>query len=159
MSGSLQFQIRSGRADDQAKAWALLADAGLPTADLPVAQNLRFWIAEAQGVPQGVIALERFGSEGLLRSLAVAPEFRRHGFGRDLVARLERDARAEGVAKLVLLTESAEPFFNRLGYKVVDRGAAGERVRQSAEFQSLCPISAVCMGKVLARSSDAGKDP
>ena len=73
MIGSFRLEIRPGREDDQPKAWALLADAGLPTADLPAARDLRFWVGEADGALQGVIALERFGVEGLLRSLAVTP--------------------------------------------------------------------------------------
>jgi len=127
----------------------MLANAGLPTADLGTS-DLQLWLLEAGGALVGVIALERFGSEALLRSLAVAPAHRKRGVGRRLVARLEEDARAAGVRRLVLLTETAETFFRSLDYRVIDRSSVGEAPRQSAEFRSLCPVSAICMSKTLA---------
>jgi amino-acid N-acetyltransferase len=62
---------------------------------------------------------------------------------------LEREAGALGIRQLVLLTESAQPFFTALGYMVIDRGHVPEALRQTAEFRSLCPVSAVCMTKSL----------
>jgi N-acetylglutamate synthase-like GNAT family acetyltransferase len=57
-----------------------------------------------------------------------------------------------GVAQLVLLTETAEPFFRRLGYTVIERGTAPSVVADSAEFRTLCPVTAVCMTKRLSPS-------
>ncbi len=107
------------------------------------------WVLDARDSPQGVVALEHFGSKGLLRSLAIAPQYRQRGFGRELVLRLEHDAEADGVEQLVLLTETAQPFFRTLGYDVIDRRYVSKELAQSAEFRSLCPASAVCMNKVL----------
>ena len=149
MSVSLHGAIRRGRAADLAAARRLLEGAGLPTADLAQVRDLRFWVLEAHGQQLGVIALENFGTHALLRSLAIAPEHRSRGLGRELVARLEHDARAEGVTRLTLLTETAEEFFHRLGYEPIERADVPEEVRQSAEFRSLCPASAVCMTKSL----------
>jgi arsenate reductase len=95
--------------------------------------------------------MERFGTCALLRSLAVGTSFQRRGFGHNLVARLERDAQAYGVEQLVLLTETAEKFFRAIGYEVIDRRLVPEEIKQTAEFRSLCPASAVCMTKLLAR--------
>ena len=102
------------------------------------------------------IGLERHGSAGLLRSLAVSPGHRRQGLGCDLVATLEREARAAGVQVLVLLTQTAVAFFAGLGYEVVERALAPVGLKQSAEFRLLCPASAVCMIKRL-RDSHAGE--
>jgi amino-acid N-acetyltransferase len=110
---------------------------------------MSLWVLEGEPALQGVIALQRFGHEGLLRSLAIAPEQRRRGFGRELVVRLEQDAHAEGVERLILLTETAEMFFRALGYQSVDRHSVGHAVTQSAEFRSLCPATALCMSKAL----------
>lgn len=147
MSASLQGTIRRGRLSDMAAILRLLEDAGLPTADLPHVEGLRLWVLEEGDSLLGVIALEGFGTHVLVRSLVIAPEHRKHGFARELVARLERDARAEGVTRLSLLTETAEKFFGRLGYEEVDRRELPAEVRRSAEFSSLCPVSAVCMTK------------
>jgi amino-acid N-acetyltransferase len=127
----------------------LLQGSGLPTADLPGIAGLRTWVVESETSLTGVIALERFGAEGLLRSLAVVPEHRHRGIGRELVAQLERDAGADGVTRLVLLTETAEAFFRAIGYAPLARNSVSIAMRQCAEFRSLCPVSATCMAKVL----------
>jgi amino-acid N-acetyltransferase len=90
---------------------------------------------------------------GLLRSLVVDPSHRQHGLGASLIATLEWEAREKGIEVLVLLTETAEAFFKRRGYQVIEREYVPDEIKQSAEFQSLCPASAICMSKSL-QSSD-----
>jgi N-acetylglutamate synthase-like GNAT family acetyltransferase len=111
------------------------------------AAAVSFWVAELAGEVVGAIGLERYGDTGLLRSLVVAPSVRSRGIGAHLVDTLEREARALGIARLVLLTETAPAFFERRGYVVIERDAAPPPVRESAEFRSLCPATAVCMSK------------
>lgn len=149
---SLQPTIRSGQGADLAAVRAILQGAGLPTADLTSAEALRFWVLEVGQSLIGVVGLERFGAFALLRSLTVALNYRQRGIGRQLVARLEREARADGVEQLMLLTETAEKFFREIGYEVIDRLQVPAEIKQSAEFRSLCPASAVCMSKVLISS-------
>lgn len=141
--------IRPGCSADLSAISRLLSGANLPAADLSSAHDFQSWVLEDGGSIVGVIGLERFGSDALLRSLAITPEHRNRGLGRDLVARLEHDAKVYGVRTLVLLTETAQPFFRRLGYAVTDRSQVSDEVKQSAEFRSLCPVSAICMIKVL----------
>jgi amino-acid N-acetyltransferase len=98
----------------------------------------------------GAVALERSSeNEALLRSLVIVPASRGRGFGQQLVARVETDSRQAGIHRLILLTETAKSFFERLGYAVIDRQSVGSAVKESAEFRSLCPASAVCMAKSL----------
>jgi amino-acid N-acetyltransferase len=149
MIPSLKSDIRRGESADLPAVVELLKGAGLPTADLTSAVRLQMWVLDVRDSPQGVVALERFGSEGLLRSLAIARKYRQRGFGRELVLRLEHDAQADGVEQLVLLTETAQPFFRALGYDVIDRDYVSKELAQSAEFRFLCPASAVCMSKAL----------
>jgi amino-acid N-acetyltransferase len=144
--------IRSGQGADLPAVLALLRGAGLPTADLTSAETLCFRVLEAEESLVGVVGMERFGARALLRSLAVAPSYRQRGMGHQLVARLERDAQADGVEQFVLLTETAEKFFRASGYEVIDRLQVPAEIKQSAEFRSLCPASAVCMSKVLTSS-------
>jgi amino-acid N-acetyltransferase len=149
MSAVAEHDIRRGKAGDLSAIATLLESADLPTADLSRAEDFQTWVLEAQGQLLAAIGLERFGDDALLRSLVVAPAQRKRGLGRELVARLERDARAAGIARLILLTETAEGFFRSRGYVVTDRREVSDRVKQSAEFRSLCPVSAVCMSKRL----------
>jgi amino-acid N-acetyltransferase len=145
--------VRRAQASELTAVLQLLGGAGLPTADLASAPDLQLWVAEIEGRLVGVIGLERFGTGALLRSLSIAPDSQRRGFGRALVARLERDAHAAGIERLVLLTETAQAFFRRLGYQIIDRVYVPKELKESAEFCSLCPASAVCLTKSLAAPS------
>src|ERR1035438_9418048 len=139
--------VRASTAEDLVAIRALLISAALPIQDLDSAAGLRFWVAENGGQLIGAIGLEPFGATGLLRSLVVSPSHRVHGLGSALVSVLEQEVNAQGVETLVLLTETAEGFFRRRGYRVVERSAVPDEIKQSAEFRSLCPASAVCMTK------------
>jgi amino-acid N-acetyltransferase len=144
-------RIRPGSPADLPAVRDLLEGAGLPTADLTGATGLQLWVLE-EGAASivGAIALERSsGHEALLRSLVIVPASRGGGLGQLLVDRVEKDSRQAGIQRLVLLTETAESFFERLGYAVIDRQSMGSAVKESAEFRSLCPASAVCMAKAL----------
>jgi amino-acid N-acetyltransferase len=147
--GSIPEGVRVSRAPDLSKVRDLLAAARLPIEDLNTAPGLRFWVAEDQDRIVGAVGLESLGAAGLLRSLVVAPSHRQHGLGSSLTATLEREARANGIEVLVLLTETAEPFFKRHGYQVIERKYVPDEIKQSAEFQSLCPALAICMTKSL----------
>jgi len=133
---------------DLAQIRRLLNDAGLPTGDLESAP-LRFWVARRGESITGAVALERYGAEGLLRSLVVDAPARGDGVGRALVARLEAEAGLAGVSTLVLLTQTAAAYFAGLGYAPLDRAAVPGNVGRSAQFSSLCPASAACLSKSL----------
>ena len=97
----------------------------------------------------GCVGLERYGENGLLRSLAVEPDYRRQGLGARLLAAIEARAASGVVRTLYLLTTTAESFFAARGYTVTDRNNVPEAIGGTSEFQSMCPDSAVCMAKRL----------
>jgi N-acetylglutamate synthase-like GNAT family acetyltransferase len=150
--------IRSGTSVDRAATLELLKAASLPIEDLSESAPVRFWVAEDGGRLVGAIGLERYGADGLLRSLVVAPDWRGRGVGAALVEALERDARFGGVEMLVLLTQTARPFFERLGYTVAERDSVPGLVRASTEFRSLCPASAACMTKNLRGTNHGARN-
>jgi len=140
---------RAGRADDEAVA-TLLRELELPTEG--VAEWLdRFWVAENQNRVVGVAGMERYGESGLLRSVAVAPDWRGSGIGRTLVDRVLDEGRAAGIREVFLLTTTAEHYFPRLGFQCVDRDCVPAAVRASAEFTGACPASAVVMRKTATK--------
>lgn len=141
--------IREATPADLPAVRALLQEAALPVADLQEA-SIAFLVAEREGAVVGAVGLERHASTGLLRSLVVAPGERGQGTGDALAAALEAKASSTGISELVLLTQTAAPFFARRGYSAIERAAAPEAVQASAEFRSLCPASATCMVKPLA---------
>ena len=95
----------------------------------------------------GVAGMERYGVSGLLRSVAVAPEWRGSGIARTLVDRVLEEGRAAGVLDVYLLTTTAEHYFPRLGFECVGRETVPAAVQASAEFTGACPASAVVMRK------------
>ncbi|BDU18124.1 arsenic resistance N-acetyltransferase ArsN2 [Lysobacter auxotrophicus] len=129
-------------------ARSLLDRAALPVEDLDTA-DVRFIVAIENDELVGVVGLQQFGSAGLLRSLAVRQDFRGSGVGGRLVDALESLAREGGLDQLVLLTQTAAPFFAARGYRAIERADAPASVHDSAEFRSLCPATASCMSKQL----------
>ncbi len=144
------------RQPSEREARRLLGESGLPTADLTPEHFEHFFGCGSTRAPQGVIGLEIYGSEALLRSLAVSPATRGRGCGKALVAEAERYARSRGVMRMYLLTTSAEKFFERLGYARAAREAAPESIRATREFSGLCPSSSAFMLKELPPDPSGG---
>lgn len=140
--------IRGATPNDWEAVAALLAASSLPL-DGAREHLDGFVLAERAGATVGCAAVERYGDGGLLRSVAVAPSERGKGTGAALVSRCVADARAAGIGTLVLLTTTAERYFPRFGFEVIDRTSVAEAVRESAEFRGACPASATVMRLVL----------
>ncbi|HJS89587.1 MAG TPA: arsenic resistance N-acetyltransferase ArsN2 [Steroidobacteraceae bacterium] len=140
--------LRAATPHDAAAIRDLLERCRLPTDDLATSHP-EFVVACAGARIIGTGALERFGEVGLLRSVALEAQWRGAGVGRLIVEELERRASASGVRELILLTLTARAFFERLGYSEKDRAQVSPAVRESAEFRSLCPASALCMTRNL----------
>ncbi|ASV96745.1 arsenic resistance N-acetyltransferase ArsN2 [Paraburkholderia aromaticivorans] len=144
------MMIRAARNEDLDAIKVLLAENGLPASDVTPDLLRSFAVAEnAAGSVVGSVGLERFGTDALLRSLAVAKLARNCRLGGDLVAHAEDLARASGVGELWLLTTTAADFFPRVAYARVDRGTAPAELQGSTQFSQLCPASAVCFKKAL----------
>jgi len=125
-----------------------LRSANLPAEDLRDEAIFFFRLDDAAG-PLGWAAVEPHGRDGLLRSVLVAGHGRGRGVGTDLVSRVMRAAADEGVERLWLLTETAAPFFARLGFALSERDDAPPAIRQASEFRHVCPASADCMAQDL----------
>ena len=130
----------------------LVGEAGLPVEDLNELDLAHFLGGGEPDRLRGVVGLELCGDAALLRSLAVEPEARGAGLGRALVAAAEVHARSRGVRSLYLLTTTAAGFFERLGYRPLDRNQAPNGIRRTREFAGLCPASATFMVKQLTES-------
>jgi len=142
--------MRAAAPADLPAVRTLLAESDLPDAGLDAifADHAGdFVLAEAGGALVGVAGLEVRGDDALLRSVAVHPEWRAHGVGRDLVKRLVCMAEARGLRALYLLTMTAEHYFPRFGFEVIARGAVPAAIADTLEFRSACPASAVAMAR------------
>jgi hypothetical protein len=47
------------------------------------------------------------------------------------------------------LTNTAADFFKAQNYQVIHRDNFAEPLKQTAQFSGLCPISTICMMKIL----------
>lgn len=121
--------------------------------DLP-SQEVRanpdwFYVGYAGTDPVGIAGLERYGANGLLRSVVVEHDARGNGFGTALCEALETTASADGVETLYLLTTTAAGFFANRGYSEHERSDVPVSIQQTTEFDSLCPTTATCLKKPL----------
>jgi amino-acid N-acetyltransferase len=137
--------IRPALEADLPRVLALLERSALPTVGVAEAWS-GFIVAENAGDIVGVVGVEACGDRyELLRSTAVADEWRRRGLGRTLVERAIAEARGRGVAALYLLTTTAETYFPSFGFSRVSREEVPAGVRATEEFSSACPASAAVM--------------
>lgn len=145
--------IRHARPSDWPAISALLTSAQLP---LDGARELaeEFLVADLAGDVLGCAVVERHGAVGLLRSVAVTTTRRSRGVGHALVADAIVTARIGGLEALYLLTTTAEGYFPRHGFEVIDRMAVPEALQGSVEFQGACPASATVMRLVLSQASE-----
>ncbi len=128
----------------------LLAECALPVADISVSSPLGFFGVRDGGALVALVGLELYTPFALLRSLAVAPTFRRRGLARELVAFAESFAAAQSIESLFLLTTTAERFFLSLGYLPVSRSAAPQVIQATSQFSCLCPSSSAFLSKYVA---------
>jgi amino-acid N-acetyltransferase len=147
------ISYRPATTGDRETIHALLDAERLPSSDLATS-GVVLIAAKTRDRLVGCVGIEPHGDAGIIRSLAVAPEYRGQGIARTLVSHAEALASTHGVRRLYLLTEGAVEFWKKVGYTAVPRAEAPAAIRASAEFASLCSASAVCM----KRSLDVDQD-
>jgi amino-acid N-acetyltransferase len=128
----------------------LLQASGLLAEDLQSVMMDDFLVAkDHHGGLRACVGFERKGDVALLRSLAVASEWRAKGVGSLALAAIEKRAQARGIPMLYLLTTTAASFFERRAYLHCDRSCVPTAIQATAQFAGLCPASAVCLCKPL----------
>ncbi|EEA02468.1 GCN5-related N-acetyltransferase [Burkholderia sp. H160] len=134
--------FRPARPEDYVAIRVLLAGQALPSEDVvPDEERRRFHEIEQDGQILGCAGLEVYGTDAILRSVAVTPSARGGGLGRALVGIAERDAAALGVQRLFLLTTNAARYFSRIGYRPCARSTAPPPVQASSQFSRLCTVA------------------
>lgn len=132
----------------------MLQNASLPTEDA-VGHLDRFTVGVDATDVVAAAGFESHGSDALLRSFVVAPQLRGRHHGSTLLRHVLRDAAAAGVTNVFLLTESAAPFFERHGFRSMERMDAPSTIKNTREFKQLCPASAQLMVLLLSNLDDA----
>lgn len=129
--------------------WGVFAEAleqaSLPDDDIRADGLSFFAFDDPAGRRVGYAGFERCGSDVLLRSVVTVEAVRGEGWGAAIVRWMLRRAAEEGAPEVHLLTMTAAPFFERLGFHHLDRAAAPVGIRATAQFAGLCPASAKLM--------------
>ena len=145
----LSYQIETAEKKDLPLLAKLLKGLDLPFEDLGDKVQL-FYRKGVRGVLLACGGFEQYGEIGLLRSVAINPKKQGLGIGKEWVAELIEKAEELGMKDLYLLTTTAEGFFKKMGFKNQDRESVPQAIKESEEFSSLCPSTAVLMHKKLS---------
>lgn len=141
---TLHLQIAVGEAQRQL-AIALLQQHKLPVSDIDDDKIL--YLLQDGEKTIGTAGLEIFEDCALLRSVSIVKEQQGKGYGKFMNDAVEQYVKDAGINCLYLLTTTAKDFFDKQGYCVISREEAPVSIKQTAEFTSLCPSSAVVMKK------------
>lgn len=140
--------IRNARQADYPHVARLLQASSLPTAG--VAGHFgNFLVAENGDDIVGAIGLEVYDDVGLLRSAVVESSLQNTGIGSRLYEELLRRAHRLGVRRIILLTNTAQRYFERKGFRTIDQKSVTGPITNSVEFSGACPSHAACMELIL----------
>ena len=93
----------------------------------------------------GVAGIAWHEPDALLRSVAVADSARGLGIGAKLVRSALDAMRQRGTGCAYLLTNDADAYFARYGFKPVDRADVAGPITTNPQFVTECPVSAIVM--------------
>jgi amino-acid N-acetyltransferase len=138
--------IERAQREDLAHVLVLLQRHGLPV-DGASTIGESLVVARLDGRIVGAAGLEFYADGALLRSVVVDASVQGQGLGQRLTEAALALASARDQQAVFLLTTTADRFFPRFGFERIAREEVPQSVRQSIEFQSACPTSAVVMRK------------
>lgn len=139
------FVVEAAATGDLEEVRRLLKECELPDAGLEDQWPKAYVLVKDDHHVVGCAGLENYGREGLLRSLAVAPQLRGMGLGARLLQDRMQAATRSGMARVFLLTTTADDFFLSHGFVPADRASANGALRSSPEFAKACPATAACL--------------
>lgn len=123
----------------------------LPVSDL-TEDNIQLFLAYDEEELIATIGLEKHENTGLLRSLAVKENYRNLGVADKMMKGFFAVCKSQEISDVYLLTTTAENYFMKKGFLQVDRKSVPSAIRQSREFRSICPASAVAMHRKVENS-------
>jgi amino-acid N-acetyltransferase len=134
--------------EDESEILDLLARSALPVDGVLDHLETAF-VARENGRVVGSAVLEIYQDGALLRSVAVDASLRGAGLGQELTRSALTLANSLGMPAVYLLTTTADAFFPKFEFRLIDRSQVPATVQESIEFRSACPASAVVMRRTL----------
>ena len=136
-------RIRPAQFGDQEDIRSLLSGFMLPLDGL---ENTKMWVLQDDnGNVVGTAGLEVWGKNGLLRSVAVKENLQDRGRGTCLVNHVIGEAKKNNIDDLFLLTQTAQTFFRKIGFRKINSSHVTGSIKDSAEFKGACPKTATLM--------------
>ncbi len=126
----------------------MLKKADLPYHDIEDGNLVLYSCVEKEQII-GIGGYEQYGESALIRSVAIDNNLRGRGIGTLLVKEIESQAIKNGIKTFYLLTTTADQFFAKINYLTMNREDVPKLIKNTSEFSSICPSSAVCMYKKL----------
>jgi amino-acid N-acetyltransferase len=148
--GEMVLQAEPARPHDLPAALDLLRRSELAQHGVAERWGHYFVVREDDGRVVAVAGLEVHGEDGLLRSVAVDPDYRGQGLAAALVAAVFERARILELKTVYLLTTTARDYFARHGFTACQREDAPSPIRESWEFRNGCPATATFMSRPVA---------
>jgi glycerol-1-phosphatase len=144
-------QLRAATGPDLPSIASLLHDGGLQAGGARERLG-RTIIAQDDRAAIGTSAWDPVGDDtALLRSIAVAPDVRGTGTGLLVTAAALRQAARAGVRDAYLVTNDAEKFFTRCGFRTISRDELPEEIAMHRQITRECPASAPVMHLALPK--------
>ena len=141
----MTLRAEPARPHDLRGALDLLGRSELTEQDVAERWGHYFVVREDDGRVVGVAGLEIHGVDGLLRSVAVDPDYRGQGIAASLVEAAMERAKKVSLRAVYLLTTTARDYFARRGFADCPREEAPAGIRESWEYRSGCPSTAAFM--------------
>jgi amino-acid N-acetyltransferase len=143
-----EITLNGATANDVDAIKALLAASKLPIDGID--DHWKTFVVARDGEQVvGCGGAEAYPFAALIRSVAVAPEHRSRGIGRRIVRQLVDRLASRGIREFYLLTTDAAPYFQKRGFKVIDRDEVHPQLVGSSQFAGECGESATCMRLVM----------
>ena len=146
----MTLQAEPARPHDLPGALDLLGRSELTEQDVAERWGHYFVVREDDGRVVGVAGLEVHGEDGLLRSVAVDPDYRGQGLAASLVEAALQRAKRLRLRSVYLLTTTARDYFARRGFADCPREQSPAAIRESWEFRTGCPSTAAFMRRPVA---------
>ena len=120
--------------DDIPAITMLLKETNLPPDDLERWID-NFLVLTIDGKIEGCIGLEQWEAVGLLRSFVVSENYRSRGLGIRLYTKLIALAKDMNLSSIILLAMAASDFFEKNGFKFINRNETPKSVNNSVQFR------------------------
>ena len=142
------MKIQFAKPEDLEEVRDLLKSANLPFEDIENGIG-HFLLAKNDEHLIGCVGLQLCGHDALLRSLAVSTNERNHGLGKILMQEILEYASRLNLRNIYLFTKTKESFFEKHGFINANRSEAPHEIRETSQYSSICPSTAIFMWKQL----------